>query len=271
MTTKPFNCQHQQILIEDALFTEYDLSEISAEDFAKFLLAGGGLDAFCVKCQQSSVFRLEAAGYPSYDEKAKSIRRRGIVSVKARCSRHSDNDGNKCEGELHFCFYRNDDQLIKIGQYPSKADLDFGSLDPVFKRELDLKLRRELGSAIGGRSHGIGIGSFVYLRRIFESLIEEARVEARNNDSQWDDALFEKSRMPDKIKLLKQSLPSRLVKSATLYGILSKGIHELSEEECLKHFDLVQKAILMILKERHEEKDYKKIVDDLNVNASDMK
>lgn len=271
MTTKPFNFQHQQILIEDALFTEYELSEISTEDFAKFILSGGGLDAFCIKCEQPSVFRLETGGYSTYEEKAKSIPRHGVVTIKSRCSRHSENYGNKCEGELFICFYRNNDQLIKIGQYPSKADLDLGSLDPIFNKELAPKFRRELGRAVGLRAFGIGVGSFVYLRRIFESLIGEAREEAKNNDLQWNDALFETSRMPDKIKLLKRSLPSRLVESATLYGILSKGIHELSEEECLEHFDLVQKAILMILKERQDDKDYKKLVADLNQKASEMK
>ena len=32
----------------------------------------------------------------------------------------------------------------------------------------------EFGRAVGLYTHGIGIGSYVYLRRIFENLIEEA-------------------------------------------------------------------------------------------------
>lgn len=270
MTAKKFNCQRQQILIEEPLYTEFDLSEVSDEDFGKFIFGGGGIDAFCVDCKQLSVFRFDPAGYDLKD-KIKSLVKFGVITLEAQCKRHGENYNNQCGSKFHVCFYRDYDRLIKIGQYPSKAKLDFGSLDPVFNKELDPKLRDELGRAIGLRAYGIGVGSFVYLRRIFESLIEEGREEAKKNDSQWDDALFEKSRMPDKIKLLKQSLPSRLVESATLYGILSKGIHELREDECLEHFDLVQKAILMILKERHEEKAYKKLVNDLNLKASEIK
>jgi hypothetical protein len=153
--------------------------------------------------------------------------------------------------------------MIKIGQYPSKASIDLGDLAPIFTKELEPEFRRELGRAIGLRGHGIGIGSFVYLRRIFEKLIEEAHVSAKS-ENEWDESAYVKARVPDRIKMLKAHLPNRLVESAKLYGILSKGVHELSEEECLSHFDIVQKAILMILSERHEEREYRQLVKKLD-------
>jgi hypothetical protein len=114
----------------------------------------------------------------------------------------------------------------------------------------------ELGKAIGLKAHGIGIGSFVYLRRIFERLIEEgySKAQERVEWSEEKDASYKNARTHERIKLLSEFLPNRLVTKYSLYGILSKGIHELSEEECLAHFDLVQQAILMILNERHEKK-----------------
>ncbi len=176
---------------------------------------------------------------------------------------------SKCSGQLDFCFYKNANELIKIGQYPSKATLDFNSLDEVFSKELDSLYRDELGRAVGLRAHGVGVGSFVYLRRIFENLVDEAhQVAKKNND--WDEKAYQESRMPEKINLLSHQLPNRLVKNSNLYGILSKGIHELDEEECLAHFDLVLEAIKMILKERHEKKEYDKILNDLNNTASDI-
>ena len=36
-------------------------------------------------------------------------------------------------------------------------------------------------------------------------------------------------------------------KNTTIYGILSKGIHELSEEECKKYFPVVKECIYQIL------------------------
>ena len=38
-----------------------------------------------------------------------------------------------------------------------------------------------------------------------------------------------------------------LIQNTTIYGILSKGIHELSEEECRKYFPVVKECIYQIL------------------------
>jgi hypothetical protein len=269
MSVKPNKENRQQILIEDPIYTEYDLSNLDDEEFNRFVLSSGALDAFCPKCEQNSVFHIDGIKY-NFDEKAKEIPKNGVINITANCARDGDMFLlEKCEGRLEFCFYRNGDDLIKIGQYPSKASLDFNSLDTVFSKELDSSLREELGSAVGLRAHGVGVGSFVYLRRIFESLVDEAHAIAKK-EKDWDEQLFKNARMPEKINLLSHQLPNRLVKTSKLYGILSKGIHELTEEECLSHFDLVVEAIKMILKERHEKKEYEKIVNNLGQAASDI-
>jgi len=266
--TKPFNSCHQEILIEDALYTEYDLSTITGEDLATFFHRGAGLDVFCIECKQKSVFRLEQPYGIKFDEEARKLTSTGITTVGASCYRQGEYTG-KCSGLMHFIFLRRGDKLVKIGQFPTKADLDLGGLDPVFSKELDKHLRKELGKAVGLRSHGIGVGSFVYLRRIFETLIEEAK-EIAQKEHGWSENTFTKARMAEKIVILKDFLPSRLVKNSTLYNILSKGIHSLTEEECLKNFDLVINSILMILKERHEEKEYNKIVNNIQSETSQI-
>lgn len=54
--------------------------------------------------------------------------------------------------------------------------------------------------------------------------------------------------MHEKIDYLKGYLPPLLVNNKnTLYTILSKGIHQLSEEECLDNYDTVYAAIIIIL------------------------
>jgi hypothetical protein len=259
---KPLPTDRQIVLVEDPIYTEYDLSDGGDEDFAGFVLKDGAVDAYCLECQRMSVFRIEGAGY-NYQEKAKEISSFGIISIEAKCSRDGSGLLGKCSSKLLFCFNRDYKRLTKIGQYPSKADLDFGSLDPIFSKELDKDLRQELGKAIGLKAHGVG--AFVYLRRIFERLIERAHSDAKA-DKLWNEekeASYQKSRMPERIQLLNGYLPNRLVKNSSLYGVLSKGIHELAEQECLSYFDLVQNAILMILKERHEEREYQQIVKDL--------
>jgi hypothetical protein len=56
--------------------------------------------------------------------------------------------------------------------------------------------------------------------------------------------------MDDKIDLLKSYLPAFLIKNKSLYGILSKGIHELKEQECLDIFPVVKLGIELILDEK---------------------
>jgi len=231
------------------------------------------IDAYCPKCQKNSVFRIVGSTYIT-KEKVEEIPKFGLVNIEAKCSRNGEGSYGNCPEKLFFCFNFNRDykRLIKIGQYPSKAVLDFGELDPVFSQELDKDFREELGRAIGLRAHGVGVGSFVYLRRIFENLVEKTYLIAKE-DAAWDEETeisYQKSRMPERIQLLKQHLPVRLVKNSHLYGILSKGIHELSEQECLSHFDSVQKAILMILKERHEDREFEQVVKELQKTSEKL-
>ncbi len=58
--------------------------------------------------------------------------------------------------------------------------------------------------------------------------------------------------MDGKISLLKDFLPEFLVENKNRYAILSKGIHELRESECLELFDTVKIGIEQILDEKIE-------------------
>jgi hypothetical protein len=107
----------------------------------------------------------------------------------------------------------------------------------------------ELARAVGLAAHGIGIGSFAYLRRIFERLINLARDQAAVA-SDWDEAAFQRSRMEEKIELLKAHLPSFLVEQRKLYSILSIGIHSLTEKQCIEAFPVLRLGIELILDEK---------------------
>jgi len=89
------------------------------------------------------------------------------------------------------------------------------------------------------------------LRRIFESLIHKAREEAAK-EQDWDDQAFEKERMDEKILKLNNHLPQFLVENRSLYGIMSVGVHTLSESECLEAFPVVRVGIELILDEHLE-------------------
>ncbi len=253
----------QKILAEDPIYTKYDLSSFDEESIYK-LFTSGSIDSYCPSCERKSVFRIQNPQLYSIEPKEKALIKFGLIEVRAKCIRTSDSGiGDSCEHDFYVIYKRYSNELTKIGQYPSKAILDFGELDEAFK-ELGRGSRKELGTSIGLYAHGVGIGSFVYLRKIFESLVGEAHVQAKAEKNDWDENNYKSLRMTEKISELKGYLPSRLVKSAHLYGILSKGIHELSEEDCLEAYPLVKQAIQLILKQRHEEKEYESVVNQMS-------
>lgn len=144
------------------------------------------------------------------------------------------------------------DKFGKIGQYPSIADLELPSIKKYQK--VLANDYSDFSKAIGLTSHGVGIGAFVYLRRIFENLIEEAH-QLEITRENWNEDDYEKSRMSDKIILLKDKLPDFLSKNRSLYSILSKGIHELKEDECLRAFPLMKNSIELILDQKLAKKE----------------
>ena len=105
---------------------------------------------------------------------------------------------------------------------------------------------------IGLAANGVGIGSFVYLRRIIEQLIYEAYQQCLT-DGIVTEEQYNRARMDQKIELLSSHLPSFLVENKSIYSVLSLGIHELDENTCLAHFDTLRVGIEIILDEKLDE------------------
>lgn len=157
---------------------------------------------------------------------------------------------------IFFTFNITNGVIQKIGQYPSVAN----SLEEeikVYKKELGKEKGEEFSKAIGLFSHGVGIGAFVYLRRIFENFIYEAKDKALN-DGVITNEEFNQRRMSEKIELLREYLPKVIVERKDYYSIVSKGIHELSEHECKEYFMTLKNGIELILDEKIAEKQAKK-------------
>jgi len=169
----------------------------------------------------------------------------GIETVRINCKR----------SDMTFWYFilwdAENKILTKIGQYPSIADFHIYEIKQYSKLLPQEKLK-EFTRAIGLAANGVGIGSFVYLRRIFEHLISEAFDSAKSEDK-INEADYQKARMDEKIVLLEDYLPSFLVENRAMYSILSLGIHELDEKTCLAHFDTLRVAIEIILDEKLDE------------------
>lgn len=214
-------------------------------------------DCFCPKCSKESTFVMGENEFYFQQPIGSVIRGASPVNNVERINRigvpksqifHCQRNN---EHVFTFNFYFTGKTLIKTGQYPSMADIEIPGIQKyksLLKRDYS-----DFSKAIGLHAHGVGAGSFVYLRRIFENLIEEIHQEYLQS-AQWDDDKYQRSRMDDKIKLLQDKLPDILVENRAVYGIMSKGIHELNEDECLALFPNVKLGIELILDEKlHEQ------------------
>lgn len=174
---------------------------------------------------------------------------------------------------LDFVVRTDGNTMTKIGQFPTVADLTFPELDE-FKTVINKTSRKELGTAIGLYANGVGVGSYVYLRRIFERILDEAKAEAELAGT-VDLSGYDGMKVDKQIRLLKDYLPAMINDNHVFYGIVSKGIHELSEDECISYFPVLKEAIFMILRQwaqkKQEQEDAKRLRASLSQIASQVK
>lgn len=203
-------------------------------------------DAYCIHCKRSSVFKttrsVGGSGYGSGAVDQAWMLKNGQWAVEVHCVRNSTHS-------YQYYLALENAELRKIGQWPSVEDIAGADIEK-YRSQLKDGYFKELKVATGLASHGVGIGSFVYLRRIFERLIYQHHTEL---PSPMDG--FDTMRMDEKIHALKAVLPPALVKNKATYAILSKGLHELDEKTCQLYFPVVRSAIIRILEQDFQKRE----------------
>lgn len=234
----------KEFLIELPLYEVIYFEDDDLEEGWKLYYFDERIDSYCPECNQHSIFSKSGSkARDIVDYMSNSWVNKGVFNIELECSRNPQH-------KLYFIFNVEEQTIQKIGQLPSIASLNLFDVKK-YSKVLDFKYFKELTKAIGLVSHGIGVGSFVYLRRIFEFLIEEAHAKQSSSEA-WDEEKFNQARMAEKIKILESELPSFLVENKSMYSILSKGIHELTEDECLESFPVLKVGIEIILDEKLE-------------------
>jgi hypothetical protein len=227
---------------EIPLYSPVTITEENKSQLLKLLGFSGQIDEYNPFINDNTTYR----GY-SYltTDKPFFLSKGGVRHLSIQCQRTG----------MVFDFYVHYDpdtnRFMKIGQYPSIADFHISHIKK-YNKILSKDKLKEFTRAIGLAANGVGIGSFVYLRRIFEDLIEEAHSKAKS-EAGWDDEVYQKGRIKERIELLKNYVPNFLFEHRELYGILSVGVHSLKEEECLAYFDTVKVGIEIILDEKLED------------------
>ncbi len=264
-------------MLHTPLYEKYKWKNEKIWDVIALKYFKGALDCYCPECEKESTFRGITVQPPAehiqntqLESKRKAVGiphsvpsiNDGVFVVPLQCTRNTNHIHNylflihKTLTKIKDLKLITEYSIIKIGQHPSFSDLNIYKVKK-YKSVLSKQILGELSRAIGLASHDVGVGSYVYLRRVFENLIEEAHQEALK-DSEWSEEKYQKSRMLEKIKELKHCLPSFLVENPSMYGLLSKGVHELTERECLDHFDTLKIGIELILDEKLEKKEKEK-------------
>jgi hypothetical protein len=256
----------QSLCLEKSLYKPIQLNPDRDLKFLEALKFGiVQFDAHCVYCGQSATFRTLVDRIPADVAEVKKFLRsplasteklkrlvfeKGQFALHLQCMRYPDH--------LYSYFFVHDETqsiLTKIGQTPSLADVAGADIER-YRKILGDNFA-ELRKAIGLFAHGVGIGSFVYLRRIFEKLIEETIAAANLTGEQQ--AAFRQMRMAERVDALAAHLPSAVVNLKGAYAILSKGLHELTEDECALYFPVLKTAIIRMLEQRYEADEKAKI------------
>ena len=171
-----------------------------------------------------------------------------IRVMSFRCGRTSD--------ILTLVVYCNTKEqcILKIGTSPSLRDFHRNDIKK-YNKVLTEQQRVELITAVVIAGNGVGIGSYVYLRRIFESVVLEEAKRAIS-DKVITEEEFAKKSMDEKIVSIKDYLPAFLYDHhKELYGILSIGVHQLNEDDCLSFFPVLYDCIILILDDRLAQKE----------------
>lgn len=197
-------------------------------------------DSHCVECGKNSTFHCQAVF--NSEVTLRDLASNGHWEREATCSREKRH-------RMYFYFEMAAGFVTKVGQSPALVELHLPEVQR-YRSALGQDYA-DLARAIGLATHGIGVGSFVYLRRVFENLIEEARA-ASVAAGQHQDANFKDKRMHEKIGMLSGQLPEFLVENSTIYSILSVGIHSLTEDRCLEVFPIMRTGIELILDQKLE-------------------
>ncbi|SSB95811.1 hypothetical protein SAMN04488697_103414 [Pseudomonas sp. 43mfcvi1.1] len=236
----------QEFCSELPLYYYYEVNDSNLENFVSFARKTATIDVFCPACLKDSTFKLRENNYGRNSIDIDTWwEYYPFYEMRFICSRDR-------EHEISYTFQFDKNKGVqKIGQYPSVYDVAIPKVKS-YRKVLGEEQYKEFIKAIGLFSHGVGAGSLIYLRRIFENLLEKAHLEA-NQSEEWlkvHSATYTRATVSKKIEALADYLPEYLVGNKKIYSILSLGVHSTPEEECLHLFPLMRVAIELILDQK---------------------
>jgi len=209
---------------------------------------------FCPKCANERTFRSNSS-WPTLDYYP------DLYTLPYSCT-HCTADPFKYEFYLRW----EEGLIYKVGQYPER-DI-----------KIPTKIRKLLGDdvdfyrkALICHEHSYGLGSYIYLRRIFENKINDMlKAIGEISEEQRITGVEEKISKVLKQRDLESKLelaakiapPSLMIEGMNpfkiIWGNLSKGVHELLEDECNDMFNQLKGVFDYLLEALFIERDKRK-------------
>lgn len=204
-------------------------------------------DRFCPTCGKETPWQT----YVSASMASKSAAWAGVRQLQNYCKRC------KLWESIWLEFNPADDMdpnggvstLTKIGQNPSVAAFhgnDMARFMPVTTE----RQRADFTKAVEGAAHGFAAGAVTYLRRVLESILNDARDAHMKDAGLADWPEYKAAKTNKKMELLKDRLPPFLTENKRLYNLLSQGIHSLPDEECQELYPMLRQAIELLFDEK---------------------
>ncbi|WP_445957620.1 hypothetical protein [Yeosuana sp.] len=262
------------LIVQEPLYKKVEISKMTHSEAIEILFYKGYVDCFCPYCEKPSVFsgkltieqeqrkinlQISLSGSPGGNRTRKLFEKPEIYQLEFFCSRNENHI-------LNVVYKVENETIVKIGQSPSSFELQRGE----FKKYKTIlgNSYNDLYNAIMFYSSRSGVAAFAHLRRIIENyFIAKAYKECKELPD-WNDIKYKEAKFVKKLDFLKVKLPETLTQNPRLYSIISKGIHELEEEECLLYFEALKECIFLSLDDTIEEnrrgKSKKKIKSELS-------
>ncbi|HEY5124693.1 MAG TPA: hypothetical protein VIK14_13260 [Ignavibacteria bacterium] len=276
----------------NSLYQKIDLSAENNQKVTDLIDFRGPIDIFCPWCNDTSIFNISETidvdngnvGFyskhkimlDSFAKKEITGDYSGFISTKPKIEFnypnkfyfkkfHCTRNGNHI---LIVFFVIQDNKLFKIGQYPSELDLTQKNFYK-YNRLIDKKIVNEVRTSLILKGHNFNVASLIYLRRAYEFMIEECH-QIKLKENGWDENKYIGIRNEDKIELLKELLPEKFIKHKSMYGILSKAIHQLEDDECKEAYKILFPIFILIFDEIKFKKESQQAEIEIEKNKSNF-
>ncbi|MCT4792856.1 MULTISPECIES: hypothetical protein [Exiguobacterium] len=254
--------EERNLLLELGLYKTIEIDPLVKDSLINFLSRDSMIhhphesvifDSFCPQCKKESTFtdlyKMRKITSTNMQLSINYSKERFLffpidfdISERVYIKEYMCSRNNK---HIHsFYFLYNGINLTKIGQTLSHTHL-FAAETKKYRNYFP-DIQKELFASMKLFSEGFGVAAILYLRRIFEKLINNAAQE-HINIHPHDAEKLRNARMLQKITILHEKLPSFLVQNKSMYSILSSAVHELEEDLCLEAYPFIKDSILMIL------------------------